>query len=59
MMVVSVLHPAWGIQHVISALKKNAMAFNPYMHARLSEIHNLREKITKKTHLEDVFYIVS
>ena len=31
---------------IISALEKNATAFNPYMHARLSEIHNLRDKIS-------------
>ena len=34
---------------IISALEKNATAFNPYMHARLSEIHNLRDKISPKT----------
>ena len=30
---------------VISALEKNAMAFNLFMHARLAEIFNLRNKI--------------
>ena len=29
------------------------------MHARLSEIHNLREKIAMRTHLEDVFHVAS
>ena len=29
------------------------------MHARLSEIHNLIEKLAKKTHLEDVFHVTS
>merc|ERR1711942_509232 len=36
---------------VISALEKNATSFNHYMHARLSEIFNLREKIAGRTHL--------
>ena len=31
---------------IISALEKNATAFNPYMHARLSEIPNLRDNIS-------------
>ena len=44
---------------VISALEKNATAFNPYMHTRLSKINNLREKVAKKTHLEDVFNVAS
>ena len=44
---------------VISALEKNATAFNPYMHTRLSKIHNLREKIAMRTHLEDVFHVTS
>ena len=44
---------------IISALEKNATAFNPYMHARLSEIHNLRDKISWKTHLEEVFHVAS
>ena len=29
------------------------------MHARLSEVHNLRDKISKKTHLEEVFHVSS
>ena len=44
---------------IISALEKNATAFNPFMHARLSEIHNLREKIVMRNHLEDVFHVAS
>ena len=44
---------------IISALEKNATAFNPFMHARLSKIHNLREKIAMRTHLEDVFHVTS
>ena len=44
---------------IISALEKNATAFNPFMHARLSEIPNLREKIGIRTHLEDVFHVTS
>ena len=44
---------------IISALEKNATTFNPYMHARLSEIFNLREKITGRTHLEEVFHVTS
>ena len=44
---------------VISALEKNATAFNPYMHTRLSEIYNLREKISQRTHLEEVFHVNS
>ena len=44
---------------IISALEKNATAFNPYMYARLSDIHNPRDKISQKTHLEDVSHIAS
>ena len=44
---------------IISALEKNAMAFNPYMHARLSEIQNFRYKISWRTHIEEVFHIAS
>merc|ERR1712002_849575 len=44
---------------VISALEKNATSFNPYMHARLLEIFNLREKIAGRTHLEEVFHVIS
>ena len=44
---------------IISALEKNATSFNPFMHARLSEIFNLREKIAAKTHLEEVFHVIS
>ena len=44
---------------IISALEKNATTFNPYMHARLSEIFNLREKIAGRTHLKEVFYLTS
>ena len=44
---------------IISALEKNATAFNPYMHARLSEIHNLRDKISRSTHIKEVFHIAS
>ena len=44
---------------VISALEKNATAFNLYMHAMLLEIHNLREKISRRTHLEEVFHVTS
>ena len=29
------------------------------MHARLLEIHNLRDKISQKTHLEEVFHVAS
>ena len=29
------------------------------MHARLSEIHNLRDKLSAKIHLEEVFHIAS
>ena len=34
---------------IISSLEKNAMSFNHFMHARLAEVHNLREKISQKT----------
>lgn len=44
---------------IISALEKNATAFNPYMHARLLEIHNLINQISWKAHLKDVFHIAS
>ena len=44
---------------IISSLEKNATSFNPFMHARLSEIHSLRERISEKTHLEKVFHIIS
>ena len=35
------------------------MAFNPFMHTRLAEIFNLRDKISQKTHLEEVFHVTS
>ena len=44
---------------MISALEKKAKAFNLYMHAHLPQIHNLRDKISKKTHLEEVFHVAS
>ena len=44
---------------IISALEKNATTFNPYMHTRLLEIFNLREKIAGRTHLEEVFHVTS
>ena len=44
---------------IISALDKNATSFNPFMHTRLSEILNLREKMGKKTNQEDVFHVAS
>ena len=31
---------------IISSLDKTATSFNPFMHARLSEIHNLRDKLS-------------
>merc|ERR1712089_55272 len=37
---------------IISSLDKTATSFNPFMHARLSEIHNLRDKLSSKVHLE-------
>ena len=39
---------------VISALEKNATTFNPFMHACLAEIFNLRGKISQKTCLETI-----
>ena len=45
--------------YVISALEKNASAFNLFIHARLAEIFNLRDKISQKTHLEEVFHVAS
>ena len=44
---------------IISALEKNATAFNPFMHTRLSEICNFREKIPMRTYSEDVFHVAS
>ena len=44
---------------IISALEKNAMALNPYMYIRLLEIQNLRDKISRKKHIEKVFHIAS
>ena len=44
---------------IISSLDKTATSFNPFMHACLSEIHNLRDKLSAKIHLEDVFHIAS
>ena len=44
---------------IISSLDKTATSFNPFMHARLSEIHNLRDKLSSKVHLEEVFHIAS
>ena len=45
--------------YIISALDKDVTAFNPYLHARLSEIINLRGTISLKTNLEEVFHISS
>ena len=44
---------------IISSLDKTATSFSPFMHARLSEIHNLRDKLSARTHLEEVFHIAS
>ena len=44
---------------IISSLDKTATSFNPFMHAHLSEIHNLRDKLSSKIHLEDVYHIAS
>ena len=44
---------------IISALEKNATAFKLHMHARLLEIHNLRDKISRRTHIKEVFHIAS
>merc|ERR1712237_137961 len=44
---------------IISSLDKTATSFNPFMHACLSEIHNLRDKLSSKVHLEEVFHIAS
>ena len=44
---------------IISSLEKHATAFHPYMHSRLSEVHNLRDKISEKTHLEEVYHVAS
>ena len=44
---------------VISAFEKNDTAFNLFMHAQFAKIFNLREKISKKTHLEEVFHVAS
>ena len=44
---------------IISSLDKTATSFNPFMHAPLSEIHNLRDKLSPKIHLEDVYHIAS
>ena len=44
---------------IISSLDKTATSFNPFMHACLSEIHNLRDKLSSKIHLEDVYHIAS
>ena len=39
---------------IISALDKDATAFNPYLHARLSEVIMLQDSISKKTNIEEV-----
>lgn len=44
---------------IISSLEKNFTTFNPFTHARLSEIHSLRQRIVEKNNLEDVFHIIS
>ena len=44
---------------IITLLEKNTKSFNPFMHARISEIHNLRDKMSINTQLEDVFHIAS
>ena len=44
---------------IISALENNATAFNPYIQARLSKIHDLRDKISRRTHIKEVFHIAS
>ena len=44
---------------IISSLDKTATSFNPFMHAHLSEIYNLRDKLSSKVHLEEVFHIAS
>ena len=44
---------------IISALDKDATAFNPYLHARLSEVIMLRDSISKKTNMEEIFHIAS
>merc|ERR1711984_28624 len=44
---------------IISALDKDATAFNPYLHARLSEVIMLRDSISKKTNIEEVFHVAS
>ena len=44
---------------IISSLEKHATAFHPFMHSRLSEVHNLRDKIFKNTHLEEVYHVAS
>ena len=44
---------------IISSLEKHATSFHPYMQARLAEIHNLRDKISQKSHLEEVFHVSS
>merc|ERR1712240_165303 len=44
---------------IISSLDKTATSFNLFMHARLSEIHNLRDKLSSRVHLEEVFHVAS
>ena len=44
---------------VISALEKNATALNLFMHAHLAEIFNLRDRISQRTHLEEVYHVDS
>ena len=39
---------------VISALEKNPTAFNPFMHACLAEIFNLRDEISQKRYLDTI-----
>ena len=38
---------------------QDATAFNPYLHARLSEVIMLRDTISKMTNIEEVFHVAS
>ena len=33
---------------IISSLEKNATSFNPFLHAYLSEIYNLRDEVSNE-----------
>ena len=44
---------------IISSLDKTATSFNLFMHTWLSEIHNLRDKLSVKIHLKEVLHIAS